>query len=69
MRVIQSSVILALALGLAGCGKLGVSGHIAHAMGDWAPVDMPSGCAPKQIAASEGASGIAVLCADGRVFR
>lgn len=54
---------------LSGCGKLGVSGHISHAFGNWAQVDLPSGCAVKQIAASEGGSGVAVLCEDGRVFR
>jgi hypothetical protein len=60
---------LSLLLLLGGCGKLGFSGHVAHAFGDWAAVDLPPGCVAKQIAASEGGSGVAVLCEDGRVFR
>lgn len=61
-------LILSMAIVLlAGCGKLGVSGHIAQAFGDWAEVRLPDGCRVKQISAEED-SGVAVLCEDGRVF-
>ena len=66
MRLISISLFVVL---LAGCGKLGFGGHVAHAFGDWALVDLPKGCVAKQIAASEGGAGIAVLCEDGRVYR
>ncbi len=52
---------------LVGCAKYGVSGTMAHVVGDWAPVNLPAGCDAKQVAAEEGA-GVVVLCADGRVF-
>jgi hypothetical protein len=63
----KSLSVALIALLLTGCGKLGVSGHISQAFGNWAQVNLPEGCKPKQISAEEG-SGTAVLCEDGRVF-
>ena len=63
----KSLSVALLALLLSGCGKLGVSGHIDQMFGNWAQVNLPPGCKPKQISAEEG-SGTAVLCEDGRVF-
>lgn len=65
----KTIVIVGLMALLAACGKIGVGGHISHAFGNWAQVDLPTGCVAKQLAASEGGSGVAVLCEDGRVFR
>lgn len=68
-NLLKVLAVIVPALALSGCGKIGVSGHIDHMLGNWAPVDPPVGCAAKQIAAEEGASGVVVLCADGRIFR
>jgi hypothetical protein len=57
----------ALVGSLAACGKIGVTGMVDQAMGNWAQVKLPDGCVPRQIAA-EANSGVAVLCKDGRVF-
>jgi hypothetical protein len=58
--------LLALAA-LTGCDKLGVNGVVSQAVGNWAEVKLPAGCAAKQIVAEEH-TGVAVLCEDGRVF-
>lgn len=60
-------VIVGILLSLAACGKLGISGIASQALGDWAEVKLPPGCAVKQVAAEE-SSGVVVLCEDGRVF-
>jgi len=70
-KIHRGGLILALTVVglLAGCGKIGFTGHLSHAFGNWAAVDLPQGCTVKQIAASEGGGGVALLCEDGRVFR
>lgn len=59
--------IACLLLALAGCGKTGVGGAFAQAVGDWAEIKLPDGCTPKLIAGEEG-NGVIVLCEDGRIF-
>lgn len=56
-----------LALILAGCGKMGGSGTIHQAFGNWAELKLPKDCVPKQIASSSDI-GVALLCEDGRLF-
>lgn len=68
-KIILLAALTVLTVTLSGCGKIGVSGRLAHTFGDWAAVTLPSGCVPKQIAAEEGADGVVVMCEDGRVFR
>ena len=63
----KTLIVLVLALSLSACGKVGVTGHLEQAVGNWAEYDLPKGCVVKQIAAS-GAAGVAILCEDGRVF-
>jgi hypothetical protein len=63
----MNKLILIALLLLAGCAKIGISGHVAQVVGNWAEVHPPEGCQVLQIAAEEG-SGTALLCADGRVF-
>ena len=58
---------LVICVALSGCGKLGVVGHIDQAIGNWAQINLPENCKPKQISAEQG-SGVAILCEDGRVF-
>ena len=65
--IIIFGLAIAAGAGLAGCGKLGVSGTVNQMVGDWAEVKLPAGCTPKQIAGEEG-SGVIVLCEDGRIF-
>lgn len=63
-------VLVAIVCGvllLAGCGKTGVGGAFQQFAGNWAQLRLPKGCKAKMIAAEEG-NGVAVLCADGRVF-
>jgi len=52
---------------LTGCSKYGAGAGLDRLMGNWVPVNLPSGCVVKQIAAEE-SGGVAVLCEDGRVF-
>jgi hypothetical protein len=66
-EAMNKAVLALLLLTLTGCGKLGVSGTVGKAFGDWAEVKLPSGCVAKQISAEE-QGGVAVLCEDGRVF-
>lgn len=54
---------------LTACGKTGFEGAISHKLGNWVQTSLPPNCVVKQIAASEGGAGVAVLCEDGRVFR
>ncbi len=61
------TLLLIAALLLTGCGKIGVSGIVDQAVGNWAEVKLPSGCKARQVAGEEG-SGVIVLCEDGRVF-
>lgn len=63
----KKTLIVVICLSLAGCGKLGIGGHISQLVGNWAEVKLPDGCKAKQVSAEEG-SGVAVLCEDGRVF-
>lgn len=67
MKYIKFAILGASMLMLASCSKYGASGTIDHALGDWAQVNLPTGCVAKQIAVEEN-SGVAVLCQDGRVF-
>lgn len=60
-------LMAAVCAGLTSCGKLGFTGHLQHMIGNWAQVQLPPNCVPKQIAAEEN-SGVAILCEDGRVF-
>lgn len=60
-------ILATLLITLTACGKLGVTGTINQELGNWAQVNVPDGCVPKQIAA-EGNSGVVMLCEDGRVF-
>lgn len=60
-------ILTALLITLTGCGKLGVNGTVNQALGNWAQVNVPDGCVPKQIAA-ENDSGVVLLCEDGRLF-
>jgi hypothetical protein len=53
---------------LSSCGKYGMGGYINHSIGDWAEVNLPSGCVVKQIATESSGKGVAILCNDGRVF-
>lgn len=59
--------ILAMALVLTGCDKMGASGIVNQTFGNWAEIKLPDGCVAQQIASSSD-SGVAVLCEDGRVF-
>jgi hypothetical protein len=52
---------------LSGCGKVGITGALNGAVGNYAQVSLPAGCVAKQIAADEH-GGVSVLCEDGRVF-
>lgn len=67
MRIRIMSIIALLGVTLAGCGKLGVTGRLNQAVGNWAQVSLPDGCSVKQITA-EHDNGVAILCEDGRVF-
>ena len=68
MRNISLMIAIgALLVALAACGKLGDGGVMNKIVGNWAQVNLPSGCAAKQIAAEEH-GGVAILCEDGRVF-
>jgi hypothetical protein len=60
------TILIALLL-LSGCAKLGVSGVMSQAVGDWAQIRLPQGCIAQQIAAEEH-GGVAILCKDGRIF-
>lgn len=64
---LAAAVGICIAFAMTSCAKIGVMGHISHAFGNWAQVNLPDNCVPKQVAAEEG-SGVVVLCADGRVF-
>lgn len=63
----RTVIAITMLLMLSACGKLGVSGHISQFVGNWAQINLPDGCKPKQIAAETG-NGVAVLCEDGRVY-
>lgn len=61
------AIAMVAVLVLAGCGKIGITGAIDQAVGNWAELRLPAGCVAKQISV-EHDSGVAVLCEDGRVF-
>jgi hypothetical protein len=64
----RALLVLTISLfALAGCDKLGVNGVVNQAVGNWAEVKLPDGCTARQVSAEE-KGGVAVLCADGRVF-
>lgn len=63
----KTIVVVTMCLMLGACGKLGFTGKLSHMVGNWVQVNLPADCVAKQISAEEGA-GVAVLCADGRVF-
>jgi len=67
MKLTKYIILTSLLLTITACDKIGGSGMINQALGNWAEVELPDGCVAKQIAA-EGNAGVAVLCEDGRVF-
>ena len=59
--------VISVALLLSACGKLGAGGVANRVFGNWAEVRLPKDCVAKNIAGEE-ASGVIVLCEDGRIF-
>jgi dihydroxyacid dehydratase/phosphogluconate dehydratase len=52
---------------LVSCDKIAPGQGLNRLVGNWVPLQLPAGCAVRQIAAEE-SGGVAVLCEDGRVF-
>lgn len=63
----KTTVIVLACVLLAACDKVSVGQRLNRVVGNWAELQVPAGCKPKQISVEEG-SGVAVLCEDGRIF-